>query len=259
MRKEKEAAIEDQEFEKAAEPARPGAELSARSSSSRTTGRQRRGQQRQRVDEDDIAEIVSKWTGHPGQQAGGGGDREAAEHGRRAARAGHRPGRGHPRRQRGHPARRAGLKDPKRPIGSFIFLGPTGVGKTELAKALAEFLFGDEDAIDPIDMSRVHGEAHRVAPGRLASGLCRLRRGRPAHRERPPPAVLASSCSTRSRRRTRTSSTSPAGPGGRPADRRPGPHGGLPQHLIIMTSNIGAAMITASDSAARLHATPTRA
>ena len=48
---------------------------------------------------------------------------------------------------------RAGLKDPKRPIGSFIFLGPTGVGKTELARALAEVMFGDEDAMIRIDMS----------------------------------------------------------------------------------------------------------
>src|SRR4028118_35801 len=48
---------------------------------------------------------------------------------------------------------RAGLKDPKRPIGSFIFLGPTGVGKTELARALAEFLFDDENAMVRIDMS----------------------------------------------------------------------------------------------------------
>ncbi|MFM8177378.1 MAG: AAA family ATPase, partial [Candidatus Limnocylindrus sp.] len=48
---------------------------------------------------------------------------------------------------------RAGLKDPKRPIGSFLFLGPTGVGKTELAKALAEFMFGTEDALIKIDMS----------------------------------------------------------------------------------------------------------
>ena len=48
---------------------------------------------------------------------------------------------------------RAGLKDPKRPIGSFIFLGPTGVGKTELARALAEAMFGDEDAMIRIDMS----------------------------------------------------------------------------------------------------------
>src|SRR3546814_11780634 len=48
---------------------------------------------------------------------------------------------------------RAGLKDPKRPIGSFIFMGPTGVGKTELARALAEFLFDDENAMVRIDMS----------------------------------------------------------------------------------------------------------
>ncbi|MCK9907031.1 AAA family ATPase, partial [Frankia sp. Cpl3] len=48
---------------------------------------------------------------------------------------------------------RAGLKDPKRPIGSFIFLGPTGVGKTELARAVAEALFGDEDSMIRIDMS----------------------------------------------------------------------------------------------------------
>lgn len=57
---------------------------------------------------------------------------------------------------------RAGLKDPKRPIGSFIFLGPTGVGKTELAKALAEFLFGTEDALIQIDMSELM-ERHAVS------------------------------------------------------------------------------------------------
>jgi ATP-dependent Clp protease ATP-binding subunit ClpC len=57
---------------------------------------------------------------------------------------------------------RAGLKDPKRPSGSFIFLGPTGVGKTELAKALAEFLFGDEDALIQLDMSE-YMEKHTVS------------------------------------------------------------------------------------------------
>jgi ATP-dependent Clp protease ATP-binding subunit ClpC len=57
---------------------------------------------------------------------------------------------------------RTGLKDPKRPIGSFIFLGPTGVGKTELAKALAEFMFGSEDALIKIDMSEFM-ERHTVA------------------------------------------------------------------------------------------------
>ena len=57
---------------------------------------------------------------------------------------------------------RAGLKDPKRPSGSFIFAGPTGVGKTELAKALAEFLFDDENALISLDMSE-YGEKHTVS------------------------------------------------------------------------------------------------
>jgi len=57
---------------------------------------------------------------------------------------------------------RTGLKDPKRPIGSFIFLGPTGVGKTELAKALAEVLFGDESALVRFDMSE-YMEKHTVS------------------------------------------------------------------------------------------------
>jgi len=57
---------------------------------------------------------------------------------------------------------RAGLQDPNRPIGSFLFLGPTGVGKTELARALAEFLFDDEDAMVRLDMSE-YQERHTVA------------------------------------------------------------------------------------------------
>ena len=102
---------------------------------------------------------------------------------------------------------RAGLQDPNRPIGTFLFLGPTGVGKTELARALAEFLFDDEDAMVRIDMSRVHGEARRVAAHRRAARLRRLRRGRPADRGRAPAARTRSCCSTRSRRRTPTCST----------------------------------------------------
>ena len=85
---------------------------------------------------------------------------------------------------------RAGLKDPKRPSGSFIFLGPTGVGKTELAKALAEFLFDDEDALIQLDMSE-YMEKHTVS--RLVgspSGIRRLRRGRPAHRGGAAQALL---------------------------------------------------------------------
>ena len=124
---------------------------------------------------------------------------------------------------------RAGLKDPKRPIGSFIFLGPTGVGKTELAKALAEFMFGSEDALIKIDMSEFM-ERHNVsrlvgAPpgyvgfdegGQLTEAVRRknycvdpARRGR----EGPPRGVQH-----------------PApDPGGRAAHRRQGPARRLPQ------------------------------
>ena len=56
---------------------------------------------------------------------------------------------------------RADLKDPRRPIGSFVFLGPTGVGKTLLAQTLAEFMFGDSNALDPDRHARVHGEIQR--------------------------------------------------------------------------------------------------
>ena len=88
---------------------------------------------------------------------------------------------------------RAGLQDPNRPIGSFLFLGPTGVGKTELAKALAEFLFDSETAMVRIDMSE-YGERHNVvAADRRASRLRRLRGGgrlTEAVRRRPYSVVL---------------------------------------------------------------------
>ena len=102
---------------------------------------------------------------------------------------------------------RAGIKDPNRPIGSFIFLGPTGVGKTELGRALAEFLFDDEAAVVAHRHVRVHGEAHRGPLDRRAAGLRRLRGRWAAHGSGAPPPVLRSSCSTRSRRRITTSST----------------------------------------------------
>ncbi len=117
---------------------------------------------KEEVDEDDIAEIVSKWTGIPVTKLLEGevqkllkledhlhkrviGQDEAIEVVSSAVRRA-----------------RAGLQDPKRPIGSFLFLGPTGVGKTELAKALAEFLFDDEHAMIRIDMSE-YQERHTVA------------------------------------------------------------------------------------------------
>jgi ATP-dependent Clp protease ATP-binding subunit ClpC len=114
------------------------------------------------VSTEDIAEVVAMWTGIPVMQIAGEeserllqmeenlhrrivGQNEAIDSIAKAVRRA-----------------RAGLKDPKRPIGSFIFLGPTGVGKTELTKALAEFLFGSEDALVQLDMSEFM-ERHSVA------------------------------------------------------------------------------------------------
>lgn len=114
------------------------------------------------VTEEDIAEVVSMWTGVPVMQLSEAeseqllhmeeslheriiGQDEAIESISKAVRRA-----------------RAGLKDPSRPIGSFIFLGPTGVGKTELTKALAEFMFGSDDALIQIDMSELM-ERHTVS------------------------------------------------------------------------------------------------
>ncbi len=117
---------------------------------------------KEEIDEDDIAQVVSKWTGIELNRLVESemqkllrmedflhkrviGQNEAVDVVSDAIRRA-----------------RSGLKDPKRPIGSFIFLGPTGVGKTELAKALAEFLFNDEDSLIRIDMSE-HMEKHTVS------------------------------------------------------------------------------------------------
>jgi ATP-dependent Clp protease ATP-binding subunit ClpB len=117
---------------------------------------------REQVDEEDIAAIVSKWTGVPVSKMVEGetqkllkmaerlklrviGQDEAVQAVSAAVRRA-----------------RAGMKDPKRPIGSFLFLGPTGVGKTELARALAEFLFDDEHAMVRLDMSE-YQEKHTVS------------------------------------------------------------------------------------------------
>ena len=117
---------------------------------------------KEEVDEDDIAAIVSKWTGIPVSRLMEGeiqklihmedglhsrviGQDEAVEAVANAVRRS-----------------RSGLSDPNRPVGSFIFMGPTGVGKTELARALAEFLFDDEQALVRLDMSE-YQERHTVA------------------------------------------------------------------------------------------------
>ena len=145
---------------------------------------------KEEVDEEDIAKIVSKWTGIPVSQMLEGEVKKLVQMEERLR-----------ERVVGQDAAlsvvanairrsRAGLSDPKRPIGSFIFLGPTGVGKTETARALAEFLFDDEQAMIRIDMTE-YMEKHAVARlDRRASGLRGLRRRRPAHRGHSPPALL---------------------------------------------------------------------
>ncbi len=159
---EKKEAINSQDFEKAAtlrdEEKEKSEKLSALHEEWKNTKTSTSGE----IGEDEIAEIVSGWTGIPVKKLAEEeserlrnledvlhkrviGQHDAVTAVSRAIRRG-----------------RMGLKDPKRPIGSFIFLGPTGVGKTELSKALTEALFGDEDALIRVDMSE-YMEKHSVS------------------------------------------------------------------------------------------------
>ena len=115
-----------------------------------------------KVDEDDIAQVIAQWTGVPVSQMM---ESEAMKLLRMEDRLHERIiGQEQAITAVSDAIRRArsGLKDPRRPIGSFIFIGPSGVGKTELARALAEFLFGDEDALVRLDMSE-YREQHTVS------------------------------------------------------------------------------------------------
>ena len=138
---------------------------------------------KEEVDEDDIAAVVGSWTGIPRLEAARRRDREA-DHGGAAAPPRDRPARrGRGRLERAPAAPAPASRIPIRPIGSFVFLGPTGVGKTELARALAEFMFDDERAMIRIDMSE-YQERHGVAPGR---GAARVRVAtRPTDGDRAP-------------------------------------------------------------------------
>src|SRR3989441_1605522 len=117
---------------------------------------------KEEVDEEDVARIVSKWTGIPVSKMLEGEVKKLInmEDRLRQRVVGQDPAL--ERVSNAIRRSRAGLSDPKRPIGSFIFLGPTGVGKTELARALAEFLFDDEHAMVRIDMSE-YMEKHAVS------------------------------------------------------------------------------------------------
>lgn len=153
VRNEKDAAVQGQEFEKAAslrdDEQRLRQELESRK------GEWKRTQENDdvKVGTEDIAHIVAAWTGVPVKQL----QQEESEKLMNLESVLHSRVIGQEEAvtavSRAIRRARAGLKDPKRPIGSFIFLGPTGVGKTELARALAEAMFGDEDSMIRIDMS----------------------------------------------------------------------------------------------------------
>ncbi len=162
LKKEKEAAVSSQEFEKAAQFRDQEQKLRAELAEQRGAWQNQRYKENAMVTEDDIAQIVASWTGIPVKKLAEEeserllhledllhqrliGQEDAVTAVARAVRRA-----------------RAGLKDPKRPIGSFIFLGPTGVGKTELGRALAEGMFGDEKALIRIDMSE-YMEKHAVS------------------------------------------------------------------------------------------------
>ena len=153
LRQQKEDAIRTQAFEVAARLRDAERRLRAELEERRNKWKEFKTKEKIIVSDEDIAYIVSKWTGIPLYQI------EEAES-QRLLRMEQDLGRRVVGQEEAIRAvtrairrSRSGLKNPRRPVGSFIFLGPTGVGKTELAKALAEFLFGTEDAIVRVDMS----------------------------------------------------------------------------------------------------------
>src|SRR5579885_1713346 len=150
---EKEAAVRDQNFERAAALRDRERELQAEIRRKQEAWEKERQTHRPTISEDGVAFIVSRWTGIPVTRL------QEAETARllRMEEELHQTVVGQDEAiaviSRAIRRSRAGLKDPKRPIGSFIFCGPTGVGKTELARALARFLFADQNALIRVDMS----------------------------------------------------------------------------------------------------------
>ncbi len=162
IKNEKEEAVINQKFEKAAELRDKERTLKDKLEKEQNKWKNKNTKEIVNITEENIAEVIASWTGIPAKKITEDeneklknlenelhkrviGQNEAVEAVAKAIRRG-----------------RVGLKDPKRPIGSFLFLGPTGVGKTELSKALAEVLFGDENAMVRVDMSEFM-EPHSVS------------------------------------------------------------------------------------------------
>ncbi len=162
VEKDKEEAVRIQKFEKAASLRDRQKELKEKYEKEQKKWQNKNNKAVTDITEENIAEVIASWTGIPAKKITEDenerlknlekilherviGQNEAVEAVAKAIRRG-----------------RVGLKDPNRPIGSFLFLGPTGVGKTELSKALAEALFGDENAMIRIDMSE-YMEPHSVS------------------------------------------------------------------------------------------------
>ena len=162
IRKEKETALAAQQYDYAAEKRQQEIQIEEKVKTLEKERQEKESQEKPVVTDEDVATVVSMWTGIPVTQLGGDetkrllhmeealhkrivGQDEAIDTISKAVRRA-----------------RAGLKDPRHPIGNFIFLGPTGVGKTELARALAEFMFGSEDALIRLDMSEFM-EKHTVS------------------------------------------------------------------------------------------------
>ena len=160
--KEKEEAVAHQDFEKAAQLRDRERALVAEMDARRKEWERQRNAVHEEVGEEEIAEIVAQWTGIPVRQM----TQDESERLLHLEETLHQRVIGQDEAvgavSRAIRRARAGLKDPKRPIGSFIFLGPTGVGKTELCRALGEAMFGDEDAVVRIDMSE-YMEKHSVS------------------------------------------------------------------------------------------------
>jgi ATP-dependent Clp protease ATP-binding subunit ClpC len=220
IRKEKEAAVQAQEFEKAAQMRDEEQKVREQLDKETQEWHNRQRQETINVTPDDIAHIVSSWTGIPVERLAG----EESERLLHLEEELHRRVVGQDEAvravSRAIRRARAGLKNPKRPIGSFLFLGPTGVGKSELAKALAGSLFGDEDAMVTIDMSE-YMERHAVS---------RLMGAPPVDRGCASAPVLGSAVGRGGKGAPRGVQRTPAGAGGRPAHRGEGTYGGLPQY-----------------------------